>query len=269
MTQQQSSCSELMSMARTAFSEAFDVYERAGACFISTPLMRHDNDQVVLRLERLGDGNILITDGGETIDYLRLSGFTVRGNSAFRAFLRTVDESFKVQFADEQFFVEATEDEFASAFDAVARVAQHVSYMVYRRRTRTVTTFEERVEVDLIQIGASYDRDIEIQGLTKLARFRFLLDSGANAIVQPLTATSRGAADSKAERLIFHVMDVKRRSDTYHFFPVLDDVGRSGEVWAGDTIASLREYTDGVIRWSSDHKSELAQIAGAIALEES
>ena len=51
---------------------------------------------------------------------------------------------------------------FAEALAAVARAAQHTSYLIYRRRdAQDSVRFEERVEVELISVGAHYERDLD------------------------------------------------------------------------------------------------------------
>ena len=262
------SCDSRLALARERFSAEFDMYEHAGACFIVTPFLRHDNDPVILRVEETESNGLLVTDGGETIDYLRLSGLTVRGNAAFRKYIERLEKSFGVDVRHEEIFRETSESEFAAALASVARAAQHASYLIYRRRVRSTQRFEDRVEAELIGIGAHYERDVEVPGRTGSRRFHFLVNGLTNALLQPLSGTSQTALTSKAERLIFRIVDVREsRRDTlvpsihsYRFFPVLDDTGRAADLWDPGVISTLEAYSDGVIRWSSESpRSTLAE----------
>jgi len=253
-------CNEIVDRVRSAFAAGFVASERGGICFVTTPLLRHDNDAITVRVESGENGPIVVTDGGQSIDYLRHSGFSTRANSSFRRFLQTVEHSFGVRVVDGEILLEATEQDLPVAIEQVARAALHVSYLVFRRRERVVATFDEKVEVDLIKIGAQYDTDVTIEGQTRLARFRFLVDSGRNAIVHPLSATSRAAADAKAERFMFHVLDVQKRTDAYRFFPVIDDQGAGDEHWSRDVITALVAYSDGLVRWSHGHTVRLQEV---------
>ena len=155
---------------------------------------------------------------------------------------------------------------------------QHMSYLVYYRRTRTVPRFEDRVEAELIGVGARYKRDAEVWGRTGPHRFRFLVNGASNALLQPLSGTSRASLNDKAERLVFRIKDVReagrearepsveehRLFTALRFFPVLDDVGRAARLWDRKTVAALEEYSDGVIRWSSE--SPRAALAEALRL---
>ena len=260
------------------FSAECDAYQHAGASFIITPLLRQDNDRVTLRIDELKGGRVLITDGGETIDYLRLSGCAVRTSAPFRKRIHAVGASFGVKIEDEEISLEADECDVAEALATVARAAQHMSYLVYYRRTRTVPRFGDRVEAELIGVGARYKRDAEVWGRTGPHRFRFLVNGASNALLQPLSGTSRASLNDKAERLVFRIKDVReagrearepsveehRLFTALRFFPVLDDVGRAARLWDRKTVAALEEYSDGVIRWSSE--SPRAALAEALGL---
>ena len=146
------------------FSAECDAYQHAGASFIITPLLRQDNDRVTLRIDELRGGRVLITDGGETIDYLRLSGCAVRTSAPFRKRIHAIGATFGVKIEDEEISLEADECDVAEALATVARAAQHMSYLVYYRRTRTVPRFGDRVEAELIVVGARYKRDVKVWG---------------------------------------------------------------------------------------------------------
>ena len=260
------------------FSAECDAYQHAGASFIITPLLRQDNDRVTLRIDELKGGRVLITDGGETIDYLRLSGCAVRTSAPFRKRIYAIGATFGVTIEDEEISLEADECDVAEALATVARAAQHMSYLVYYRRVRTAVRFEDRVEAELIGVGARYKRDAEVWGRTGPHRFRFLVNGASNALLQPLSGTSRASLNEKAERLVFRIKDVREAgrearepSDEEHrlftalrFFPVLDDVGRAARLWDRKTVAALEDYSDGVIRWSSE--SPRAALAEALRL---
>ena len=260
------------------FSAECDAYQHAGASFIITPLLRQDNDRVTLRIDERDDGRLLITDGGETIDYLRLSGCAVRTSAPFRKRIHAVGASFGVKIEDEEISLEADECDVAEALATVARAAQHMSYLVYYRRTRTVPRFGDRVEAELIGVGARYKRDVKVWGRTRAHRFGFLVNGAGNALLQPLSGTSRASLNDKAERLVFRIKDVReagrearepsveehRLFTALRFFPVLDDVGRAARLWDRKTVAALEEYSDGVIRWSSE--SPRAALAEALRL---
>ena len=272
------SCDARLALLREHFSAACDAYQHAGASFIITPLLRQDNDRVTLRIDELKGGRVLITDGGETIDYLRLSGCAVRTSAPFRKRIHAVGASFGVKIEDEEISLEADECDVAEALATVARAAQHMSYLVYYRRTRTVPRFGDRVEAELIGVGARYKRDVKVWGRTRTHRFGFLVNGEGNALLQPLSGTSRASLNDKAERLVFRIKDVReagrearepsvgehRLFTALRFFPVLDDVGRAARLWDRKTVAALEEYSDGVIRWSSE--SPRAALAEALRL---
>ena len=146
-----------------------------------------------------------------------------------------------MKIEDEEISLEADECDVAEALATVARAAQHMSYLVYYRRTRTVPRFGDRVEAELIGVGARYKRDVKVWGRTRAHRFGFLVNGAGNALLQPLSGTSRASLNDKAERLVFRIKDVReagrearepsveehRLFTALRFFPVLDDVGRA------------------------------------------
>lgn len=266
------SCEERLALLRARLAAQFDAYEQAGACFVVTPFLRHDNDPVTLRIDEDDARRLLVTDGGETIDYLRLSGYSVRRNAPFRKQMQAIGQSFGVKVEDEEISLEASEHNVADALASVARAAQHASYLIFRRRVRNTQRFEERVETELIGVGAQYQRDVEVRGRTGPRRFYFLVNGSTNALLQPLSGTSQAALTGKAERLVFRIMDVQQAGrDTlvpsvhsYRFFPVLDDTGRAADLWDPGVISTLETYSDGVIRWSSE--SPRTALAEALSL---
>jgi hypothetical protein len=246
-----------LALARKHIAAEFDTFEQAGACFVATPFLRRDNDPVVLRIEELPDGRLVITDDGETVDYLRLSGHSVRRNSAFQKQLQAVVESLGVRAEDDEILVETDEGGFAEALTAVARAAQHTSYLAYRGRARGTGRFEEQVQTALLRVGARFERGPLVPGRTGLRQFAFHVNGKSNALLQPISGSSREAVRNKAERFVFRVVDVRAGGGDdialaapYRFFPILDDAGRAAEVWDAATIEMLHAYSDGVIRWS-------------------
>lgn len=258
------SCTDTLERVRDLFDGRFALDDSGDSCLITTPYLRHDNDFIVLRLEDDRAGHIVITDAGETVDYLRMSGLAVRGSSSFRQYVQTLETSFGVEVRDEEVMIETTPEGVAAAFEAVARASLDLSYLVFRRRERATLSFEDRVEAELIRAGAHYQNDVEIQGRTKLNHFKFFVNGDRNAIVQPLSATSRSAADAKAERFLFHVFDVRERSPQYRVYSIVDDRAEAAPLWVGDTLQSLSEYTDGVIRWSDDPARAFAELFAPI-----
>jgi len=253
------SCDAWLALAKEHLSAQFEVYEQDGACFVVTPFLRHDNDPVTLRISGGNGGSVLVTDDGATIDYLRLSGYAVRRNASFKKHMRSIQQSFSVNIEDEEILLEVPDSDFATALATVARAAQHVSYLIYRRRPRSTVRFEERVEIELIGVGAVYARDITVQGQTGPRRFSFFVNGAGSTLLQPLSGTSREALTSKVERLAFRIMDVQRASSEYRFFPILDDTGRTADLWSAAMLGPLEAYSDGVIRWSSDPRSRLTE----------
>ncbi|MEX2230402.1 MAG: DUF1828 domain-containing protein [Dehalococcoidia bacterium] len=253
-------CETILRGAEEQFREGFAVRDLGGgACLLVTPYLRHDNDAITLRVLDEGGGRYVVTDGGQSLDYLRMSGFTTRRNPPFQRFLRELPTTFGVDVDREELVAECDEDELSVSIQSVARAALHVSYMVLRRRERVVTSFADRVEVALIEIGAQYESDYEVQGLTKPAHFAFFVNGDRNALVQPLSATSRGAAENKADRFLFKVFDVKERSPDFRFIAVVDDFGAAADLWSTEQLNSLATYSDGLVRWSRNHTEELSE----------
>ncbi|MXW34133.1 MAG: DUF1828 domain-containing protein [Chloroflexi bacterium] len=116
-------------LARKHLAAGFDAYEQAGACFVVTPFLRRDNDHVAVRVDEQSDGRFVITDGGETVGYLRMSAHAVRDNPALQAQLHSIESSFGVRVEDEEILLETDESGFAQALATVARAAQQASHL--------------------------------------------------------------------------------------------------------------------------------------------
>ena len=132
-----------LALVKECFTSIMDAYEVEGSCFIVTPLLRPDNDAVTLRIHEDPDGGLLITDDGDALDYLRMSGYQIREDAAFQKELARLTRSFGVRVEHEEIFLETDEARIAETITTVARAVQHVSYLIYRHRARIESAPEE------------------------------------------------------------------------------------------------------------------------------
>lgn len=229
---------------------AFTVHATDSGCVIVTPFARRDNDLIEIGVEPQPDGGFLLTDYGETMAYLALIGVNVSRSVELRRVVSQAARRFNVEVEQADISTYATEDTLGEALRNMIGAVSDLAYLVYKRRRRPPLSFDEKVEKILIDEGFGYDKNYPIRGKTELHRFRFYVDSGHRALIEPLAATSVSAALSKAERLAFRWTDIGEVRAEYQKIAVLDDHADYRSLWVGRPLEVLTGYSDAVLMWS-------------------
>ena len=242
-----------------ALAEGFEVQETEGGCIVVTPYVRRDNDLIEIGVERQPDGRFLVTDYGETLAYLNLSGVNISRSPEVKRTLAQIGKRFRVEIAEDDISAFASDDALGPALENVINAVVDAAYLVYKRRRHPPVSFDERVEKLLISEGFTYDSTFPVRGKTEVHRFRFHVNSRSNSLIEPLTATSGNSALAKAERLAFRWLDIVSAEIPYQKIVIVDDEGPKTTIWTGRPIEVLSGYSDAVILWSG-----VSQLAGRL-----
>jgi hypothetical protein len=243
-------CAELVRNYLSSLEGSFSVQETADGCVIVTPFMRRDNDFIEIGVERMPDGRLLLSDYGETIAFLNLSGVNVARSSELKRILAQTARKFTVEIQEDDISAYATDEALGKTLKNVIDAVNDVAYLVYKRQRRPPTAFDDRVEKVLISHDFPYEPNFPVQGKTELHRFRFYVDGRFQALIEPLSATSPTSALAKAERLAFRWLDIGEARQEFRRLAVLDDDGPKSSLWSGKPLEVLSGYADGVVLWS-------------------
>ncbi len=241
-------CQQLIEEYASAIREGSQAASADDACLIVTPFTRPDGGMVEIEVQALPDGQLRISDLGESIGYLYVNGLTL--NSQTLAEVRRYIRQYDVQLAEYELLVQsesvaAAGEQFHALIQAVLRVTD----MIQKRRPYQRVRFDDVVESFLVGNRAVNDYDFEVQGESSKHKVRFHVDSARKLLVQPLTATNEQIAFSWAERWAYRFDDIKRRDASWRPFVVLDDRGDKASVWTSRTLIPLRRDTT-IVRWA-------------------
>jgi hypothetical protein len=244
-------CKRLVEDYVRSLQGSFRVQETEHGCIIVTPFMRRDNDLIEIGVEPMPDGRLLLTDYGETIAFLNLSGVNVSRSPEVKRILAQTAKRFSVEIGQDDISVFVREGDLAQAFQHMVEAVNGVAHLVYKRQRRPPTAFDDKVEKILISNGYGYEPDFPVQGRTELHRFRFYLNGRYRALIDPLSATSATAALAKAERQAFRWVDINGVGADYTKLVILDNEGPRHQFWDGRPTEVLSGYSDGVVLWSA------------------
>jgi hypothetical protein len=244
-----SSCEALLAAYMDSLREGFNASDAEGECLVVTPFSRPDGGMVEVEIKALPDGQLQLSDLGESIGYLYVNGLTV--NRATLDEVRRVIRQHGVHLDNAyELVVHATSEASAGErLNELIQAALRVTDMIQRRRPYQRIRFEDVVETYLVGQRAVYDSDFQVQGETSPHRIRFHVNSGRKLLIQPLSATNETIAFSWAERWAYRFDDIRRRDPAWKPFAVLDDRGDRAGVWTSRVVLPLRRDAS-IVMWA-------------------
>lgn len=243
-------CKQLVERYLRELEGAFQVHDTESGCVIVTPFMRRDNDLIEIGVERMPDGRHLLTDYGETLAFLNLSGVNVSRSLDAKRVVAQTAKRFGVEIAEDDISVHANQNELGSALKGIIDAINDIGHLVYNRQRRPPLSFDDKIEKVLISSGLPYEPNFPVQGKTELHRFRFYVNGRYRALVEPLSASSAASAHAKAQRLAFRWVDIGELDGEFRKLAVIDDEGVRNTLWRGCPLEVLSGYADGVVLWS-------------------
>lgn len=249
-------CQEALDNLVWNLRDGFDVEPTETGCLLVTPFMRSDNEHIQIELTDLGN-RVVISDNGETADYLFVNGLDPDRSRIVRERIRQIAARFLVTWSGGELFRESTVEGVAESFWKVLEAAREVGTLIYKKAHRAPRTFDEEVEKELIAHEFAYDSDFEVPGKSTVHRIRFYLKGNRNILIQPLTATSPHVARAKAKQLAFDWVDIEEGGGRYRKIAVVDNV-KDPALWAEDAVSILETYSDNVVLWAN--KPEFSRI---------
>ena len=219
-------------------------------CFILTPFARPDGEFVELAAEIEPNGNVRLSDMGDTLGYLYVNGLTL--SQGVLADIRNIGRRFGVRLEGSELVADPLA-QVSEAFHGLMQSVLSVTDLIQRRRPQTHVQFDSEVESLIILSGVTYDAGYEVQGRDDRHTVRFHVDSDHNLLIQPLTAATEGSAFSWAERWAYRFQDIRIVNSAWRFVAVLDDRGKRSEVWSERALAPLQEY---LVYWAEKERLE-------------
>lgn len=246
-------CADVVSRYLTQLSADFEISPSDGGCYISTPFTRPDGEVIEFEIAVLPGGRTRLEDMGDTLGYLYVNGLTLTRSTLDKA--RNIARGYGVSLERNMLVVDITDDVASEEMHRLIQATLAVTHLIQGRRTGGRVVFDDEVESFIIQTGVTYDSDYWVSGLREAHTFKFHVNSGANLLIQPLSAASASAAHAAAERWAYRFIDAVQQHEYLRPVVVLDDRNARSGVWTPSTQAPINDFA---ILWND--RGELEEI---------
>ena len=197
-----------------------------------------------------------MSDMGDTLGYLYVNGLTLTRGVLEKA--RDIARGYGVSFERNMLVVEIHSEVAGEELHRLIQATLAVTHLVQGRRSSGRVVFDDEVESFIIQTGVTYDSDYQVRGFREVHTFKFHVNSGANLLIQPLSAAGESAAHAMAERWAYRCMDAVQRSEPIHPVMLLDDRNTRSGVW---TLQAQAPVNDFAILWGEKERLEEMLVA--------
>jgi len=246
-------CAEIVERHIETLQLGFETHPFGEGCVIVTPFSYPDLASIEIVVEPRGD-SFLLTDEGETLNMLFVNGLTLEANKALLREAVAIAGKHGVTLQDSVISVRATKDDLGEASHRILSAIQAVGYMLYRRRHRSRPTFDDEVEELLLEHEVRYEPNRAVRGKANMHRIKFYMNENRNILLEPIAATTVGAARNKARAAAYKWLDIGLVDERYRFAVVIDDRRSLGQrVWSDQEARSTIEtHSHVVVRWEAE-----------------
>ena len=249
-----SACIGVVNKYLERLSSDFNATPSDNGCFLLTPFSRPDGEGIELELETLPDGNIRISDMGDTAGYLFVNGLTMGKAMIDRA--KFIARCYGVSFEGGPLTIETEPESAGDALHELIQAVLAVTDLIQMRRSTKprIAPFDYMVESLIKHSAAAYDTAYQVSGKRETHTFGFHVNSGRNLLIQPMVAASENAAHALAERWAYRFHDVMQSNEIWQPQAVLDNRAEyvsERVIWTPRAIAPISEYA---ITWAERDK---------------
>lgn len=258
---------EMVSAGLMGFLQAgFAIYPGEEGCVVVTPFELPDMASLEFTIER-SEGGYLLTDGGQTLAELFVNGLTVEGHPELTQEVRRIARVHGIGFDASALSVQASAEGLGEAAHRLVSAIQGASYLVYKRSHRTRRTFDDEVEVLLLEHRVTYGPGYIVRGLASTHRIPFYVNSNRNVLLVPISAGSVSSAREKAKRTAYIWTDLRRANLPFRGVVVIDDKeDRWDSVWSdAEAFRPLQLYSDLVLRWTIEQGKLLGLVTELVS----
>ncbi|MEB2351832.1 MAG: DUF1828 domain-containing protein [Burkholderiaceae bacterium] len=250
-------CRGLVSSYLTLLGAGFtaDAYDADG-CRIVTPFWRNDGDHLELFVVPSSDNRVLISDEGQTVEWLYSIGLDIETSDARQESLEKIAHSYGAILRNGTLRIETDSERTVESIHLFLQVLLAASQMTAQRVQRAAKTFRDEVENFLIENQQQYRAGYPVTGKSTEHRIDFYLNSSRNILVETISASSTSSARDRALKVAFEWIDIREGGWDYLRVALIDDSDDKWEqVWQNERLrAPLESYSDRVIYWSQKAK---------------
>ena len=249
-------CAEVVSKYLAQLSADFEVSPSDGGCYVATPFTRPDGEVIEFEVAILPDGRTRLADMGNTLGYLYVNGLTLTRGVLVKA--RDIARGYGVSIERNMLVVDLHSETIGEETHRLIQAALAVTHLVQGRRASGRVVFDDEVESFIIQTGVTYDSDYRVRGVREAHTFKFHVNSGANLLIQPLSAAQESAAHAVAERWAYRFIDAVQQNERLRPVVMLDDRNARRGVWTPGAQAPIKDFA---VLW--EDKARLQEMLSA------
>jgi len=246
-------CERAISDYSAYLAANFDIVPDGDGCRLVLPFTRQDSDYIELMLLEDRPGEVRITDDCGTSDYLFLNGLTLEANSELLADAEAIANRHHVKFVSSELFVTVPADEIADGLHRMIATTLELGDLIFKRRQRAISTFDEEVEAFFISNEIPVTRHHYIRGKTATHTVNFYIDGRLKWLAETLSVHSAQSARIRGRLIAFQWLDIRNLvGDKYTYTVILDDrQSQMEKFWSQEELKKpLFDYSTFVFYWS-------------------
>ncbi|WP_281672670.1 DUF1828 domain-containing protein [Pseudoramibacter alactolyticus] len=219
---------------------------------ITMPFLDRNNDYVDIYIVLEANNNCRLTDDGNTLQELELSGFDL-SSSRRTSILQTILNSHGIKKNDDaELYVECNLKDISQKKHMLAQCIVKVSDLFYLSRSNVKSLFLEDVANFLLDNNISYTPDIAFVGKSQLTtRYDFVIGRTKKSPARAIQAINN-LDINKARYTVFNWNDTQEaRNDEMHLYTFIQDTEKKVP---NSAINALEQYNITPILWSNRNK---------------
>ena len=241
-------CDDAIRQLTSYFSSDIECLgDDSGYEIIRTPFLYPDRDHVELFMRETNDGQLLVSDLGQTVMKISEYGFILRNSPRRRAMVFQITSSLGVRFENGSLLITTPLAQAGHSIWQIIMAIQRLADLVFTVGSYVRATFGDQFENFVAAIGIAYRRGVQIDLSNS---YRFIADFTVNGgkIVQLLSANSIGYARERVNKVYVDFSEMNIASDTREKVAVVVD---SQPIWSQELLLPLGHQTSHVLYWSN------------------
>lgn len=225
---------------------------------IITPFLNHNNDMISIYVKRVSEDSLLLSDGGETINELELSGLNVTRSKKRLEHLNGIIRSYGITCkSNKDLLVKATKKTFPQIKHRLLQAILSIDDMFVLTTEKVESFFIEDVENFLNMNNVMFTRDIMFMGKSKLMHnFDFSIPMRHNnKQTNFLTKTINNPRRDLLKAAIFMVDDVRSIREGVEGLFIINDEKNISDDFSNALIEATNRYDISFVEWSNRDES--------------
>lgn len=193
---------------------------------ITMPFLDRNNDNIEIYVLKDEDGCYTLTDDGQTLSELKLTGFNLQGNAKRKAILDTILRAHAVTLStDEELTVSCNREDLPLRKHMLAQCIQKVSDLFYLSRPNVQSIFLDDVRTFLDDNNIRCMQNVSFVGISTLTATYDFAIAGTQELPDRLIKVVNTLNTDYAKSIIFNWNDTKqnRKHDSVLYAFIFDE----------------------------------------------